>query len=253
MRRTVLAALRHGVAIGAHPGLPDRDNFGRVHRTLAPDDAYEMVVYQVAALDGFVRAAGRDGALAHVKPHGALYTMAASDPVLAGAIAQAVSDVNPRLVLMGLSGGALIRAGLKAGLATASEVVCRSQLPIRWLAHAARPSGGAPGGRHARHRAGDQAGPRPAGPVTAATSKCSARVQPCRPRAGGGSPAKSRPKVRCCTSACVSLTWMLPMPARSRPGRSHGLRHELRSLVANRQPRCTSRSSLVPTARSSSS
>ena len=120
MRRIVCAAIEHGVAIGAHPGLPDRENFGRVPRPVTPDEAYEMVVYQVGALDGFVRAAG--GMMAHVKPHGALYNMAATDPALADAIAKAVRDIDRRLVLVGLSGSELVRAGQRAGLVTASEV-----------------------------------------------------------------------------------------------------------------------------------
>lgn len=122
MRRTVRAALHHGVAIGAHPGLPDRENFGRIPHPVSPDDVFEMVVYQVAALEGFVRAAGGGGAMAHVKPHGALYHMAAVDASLARAIAEAVRAVDPGLVLVGLSGSELIRAGKAAGLETASEV-----------------------------------------------------------------------------------------------------------------------------------
>ena len=120
MRQTVRAALAHDVAIGAHPGLPDRENFGRIARPITADEAYEMVVYQVGALDGFVRAGG--GSMAHVKPHGALYNMAATDAALAEAIAAAVRDIDRRLVLMGLSGSELIRAGQRAGLITASEV-----------------------------------------------------------------------------------------------------------------------------------
>jgi len=120
MRQTVRAALAHDVAIGAHPGLPDRENFGRIARPITADEAYEMVVYQVGALDGFVRAGG--GSMAHVKPHGALYNMAATDAALAEAIAAAVREIDRRLVLMGLSGSELIRAGQRAGLITASEV-----------------------------------------------------------------------------------------------------------------------------------
>jgi UPF0271 protein len=121
MRHTVRVAIERGVAIGAHPGLPDRDTFGRVPRPITPDEAWEMVVYQVGALDGFVRAAG-GGTMVHVKPHGALYNMAAADATLADAIAKAVRDVDPGLVLVGLSGSELIRAGKRAGLNTASEV-----------------------------------------------------------------------------------------------------------------------------------
>lgn len=122
MRHTVRAALRHGVAVGAHPGLPDREHFGRVSQLITPDEAYEMVVYQVGALDGFVRAEGAGAAMMHVKPHGALYNMAAKDAAIADAIARAVRAVSPRLVLIGLSGSELIRAGKSAGLVTASEV-----------------------------------------------------------------------------------------------------------------------------------
>jgi UPF0271 protein len=140
MRRTVQAALQHGIAIGAHPGLPDRENFGRLARSIAPIDAYEMVVYQVGALGGFVRAAGGGNRMVHVKPHGALYNMAAADGALADAIAQAVRAVDPGLVLVGLSGSELIRAGHDAGLATASEVFAdRSYQPDGKLTPRGRP------------------------------------------------------------------------------------------------------------------
>lgn len=121
MRRTVQAAIVHGVAIGAHPGLPDRENFGRLARAITPDEAYEIVVYQVGALDGFVRAADGGAKLIHVKPHGALYNMAALDAELADAVVRAVHAIDPGLVLVGLSGSELVRAGTRAGLATASE------------------------------------------------------------------------------------------------------------------------------------
>lgn len=121
MRRTVQAAIVHGVAIGAHPGLPDRENFGRLAQTIPPDEAYEMVVYQVGALAGFVRAANGGARLIHVKPHGALYNMAAVDGELADAVARAVHAIDPGLVLVGLSGTELVRAGTQVGLATASE------------------------------------------------------------------------------------------------------------------------------------
>ena len=140
MRRTVRAAIEHGVAIGAHPGLPDRENFGRVPRPITPDEAYEMVVYQVGALDGFVRTAGGGGTMSHVKPHGALYNMAAADAALADAIAKAVHAIDPDLVLVGLSGSELIRAGQRTGLATASEVFAdRSYQPDGSLTPRDRP------------------------------------------------------------------------------------------------------------------
>ncbi len=120
MKRTVNLALQHGVAIGAHPGLPDLVGFGRREMAVTPEEAYNMVIYQVGALAGFVKAAG--GALHHVKPHGALYNMAAVNIPLAEAIAEAVYQIYPEALLYGLAGSALIQAGQEAGLSTASEV-----------------------------------------------------------------------------------------------------------------------------------
>lgn len=120
MRRTVAAALDHGVAIGAHPGLPDLAGFGRRAMAITPQDAYDMVVYQLGALVAI--AACQSATVQHVKPHGALYNMAATQPPLADAIARAVHDVNPALRLMGLSGSALIDAARAHGLGTISEV-----------------------------------------------------------------------------------------------------------------------------------
>lgn len=120
MRKTVDLALRNQVAIGAHPGLPDLNGFGRREMAISPQEAYDMVVYQVGALAAFVKAAG--GTLQHVKPHGALYNMAAKKSDLAEAIARAVYAVNPQLILFGLSGSELVKAGEAIGLPTASEV-----------------------------------------------------------------------------------------------------------------------------------
>jgi UPF0271 protein len=120
MRRTVKLAAERNVAIGAHPGLPDLVGFGRRIMELTPQQAFDLVVYQIGALQAFVTAQGAK--LRHVKPHGALYTMAASDPALAKAIAEAVLRVNPRLVLVGFAGSELITAGRSAGLPTANEV-----------------------------------------------------------------------------------------------------------------------------------
>lgn len=120
MRRTVELCLEKGVAIGAHPGLPDLQGFGRREMRITPQEAHDMTVYQIGALYGFVKAAG--GNLHHVKPHGALYNMAAVNPELAHAIAEAVYRIEPSLVIYGLSGSELIRAGERIGLQTASEV-----------------------------------------------------------------------------------------------------------------------------------
>jgi UPF0271 protein len=119
MRRTVRLALENGVSVGAHPGLPDRAGFGRREISVSPDEAFEMTLYQIGALEGFVRSGG--GRLSHVKPHGALYNMAARDGTLARAVACAVHAFDPDLILYGLSGSALISEGNRLGLRTAAE------------------------------------------------------------------------------------------------------------------------------------
>ncbi|MEK3734178.1 5-oxoprolinase subunit PxpA [Paenibacillus sp. FSL M8-0334] len=120
MRRTVQMALKHGVAVGAHPGLPDLIGFGRRNMDISPREAYDMVVYQIGALAAFVQSEG--GRMQHVKPHGALYNMAAKSKELSEAIAEAVYKVDPELILFGLSGSELVRAGERIGLKTANEV-----------------------------------------------------------------------------------------------------------------------------------
>lgn len=120
MNKTVKIAIENEVSIGAHPGLPDLVGFGRRNMNISPEDAYDMVVYQVGALNAFVKAEG--GKMQHVKPHGALYNMAAKNQILAKAIAEAIYKVDPQLILFGLSGSELIKAGENVGLRTASEV-----------------------------------------------------------------------------------------------------------------------------------
>jgi 5-oxoprolinase (ATP-hydrolysing) subunit A len=112
--------LKKGVAIGAHPSLPDLQGFGRRSMKISAEETYDMVMYQMGALSAFARACG--GKLAHVKAHGALYNMAAKDATIARAIARAVRDFDSQLVLFGLAGSEQIRAGEEAGLKTASEV-----------------------------------------------------------------------------------------------------------------------------------
>lgn len=119
MRRTVRLALERGVAIGAHPSLPDLQGFGRRDMAITPQEAYELTLYQIGALHAFVRAAG--GRLHHVKPHGALYNQAARDPKLADGLAQAVRDFDASLLLFGLSGSELTAAGERAGLTVIHE------------------------------------------------------------------------------------------------------------------------------------
>ena len=120
MQKTVRMALHKGVAIGAHPGLPDLQGFGRREMSISPQETYSLVLYQLGALWAFVRAEG--GQLHHVKPHGALYNMAAQRPALAEAIAEAVYKLDPGLLLYGLAGSELIKAGERIGLKTAQEV-----------------------------------------------------------------------------------------------------------------------------------
>ncbi|PEB50476.1 lactam utilization protein LamB [Bacillus pseudomycoides] len=119
MRQTVEKALRNNVAIGAHPGFPDLVGFGRRAMHVSPDEVYDYVLYQIGALDGFVRAAG--GRMHHVKPHGALYNMAATDPKIADAIAKAIYHMNPELFLYGLANSAFIQAAEKYELNLVQE------------------------------------------------------------------------------------------------------------------------------------
>jgi 5-oxoprolinase (ATP-hydrolysing) subunit A len=119
MEATVRLAVDAGARIGAHPGYPDLQGFGRRNMDFSPAEVEALVLYQVGALAGFVRAAGAE--LAHVKPHGALYNQAAADPALAEAVARAVRRFSRDLVLVGLAGSALVAAGRAAGLLTWAE------------------------------------------------------------------------------------------------------------------------------------
>jgi UPF0271 protein len=119
MRRTVKLAIEHGAAIGAHPGLPDRAGFGRREMRVTPQEVYDLILEQALALAAVVRAAG--AAVYHLKPHGALYNMAARDAVIAQAIAAATHQFDHACILVGLAGSELIRRGEVAGLKTASE------------------------------------------------------------------------------------------------------------------------------------
>jgi 5-oxoprolinase (ATP-hydrolysing) subunit A len=100
MRRTVAAAVEHGLQIGAHVALPDLLGFGRRAMTISPTDLTDYCTYQIGALAAFVSAEG--GRLAHVKPHGALYAMCARDAELADAVARSIAEVDPELVLLAL-------------------------------------------------------------------------------------------------------------------------------------------------------
>jgi 5-oxoprolinase (ATP-hydrolysing) subunit A len=119
MRRTVCLARDAGVAVGAHPGFPDLQGFGRRDLRLMPQDAEDMVLYQIGALASIARAEGVE--LAHVKPHGALYNMAVRDRSLADAIARAVVAIDSPLALFALPNSELARAGAALNLRVALE------------------------------------------------------------------------------------------------------------------------------------
>lgn len=120
MRATVELCLRHGVAIGAHPSFVDREHFGRRELDLGAGAIHVLVLAQVRRLKAVCDAAG--ARLRHVKPHGALYNLAARDADVADAIAAAVHAIDPALWLYALSGSALAGAGRLAGLSVAEEV-----------------------------------------------------------------------------------------------------------------------------------
>lgn len=120
MRQCVRWALRHKVAIGAHPSFPDRANFGRSAMQLPPDEVIDNMLYQIGALAAIVKAEG--GQLAHVKPHGMLYNQAVKEPELAAALCEAVRQFDPGLKFFGLAGSGMIAAARQAGLTPVEEV-----------------------------------------------------------------------------------------------------------------------------------
>lgn len=120
MQTTVELAEEHGVSLGAHPGLNDRENFGRRELPVTPDEVHLLVLTQTQALQRIAR--DRGARARHVKPHGALYNMAARDRQLADAVARAVYEADPRLVLFGPPGSELLVAGQSCGLEVAAEV-----------------------------------------------------------------------------------------------------------------------------------
>ncbi|EUY54752.1 LamB/YcsF family protein [Staphylococcus aureus M0411] len=120
MNETVKLAKAHNVAVGAHPGLPDLKGFGRRNIDISNDEIYNLMIYQLGALQGFCRI--HQLKINHVKPHGALYQMGAKDREIANVIAQAVYDFDPSLVLVGLANSYLISEAKNVGLITASEV-----------------------------------------------------------------------------------------------------------------------------------
>ena len=119
MRRTLESAKRSGVAVGAHPGYPDLLGFGRRAMAVSPSDVRDYVLFQVAGLDGFVRAAGLE--LHHVKPHGALYMAALEDRPVADAIAEAVMEFREGLPVYTIAGSEMWDAATRAGLPAFAE------------------------------------------------------------------------------------------------------------------------------------
>lgn len=120
MDKTVALAKDAGVAVGAHPGYPDLQGFGRRNMTIPPREVKAMVMYQIGALQAFCTAHGLK--LQHVKPHGALYNMAGKDEALAMAVCEAIQAVDDSLILLGLSGSKMLEAADKIGLRSAREV-----------------------------------------------------------------------------------------------------------------------------------
>jgi 5-oxoprolinase (ATP-hydrolysing) subunit A len=119
IRKTVALALERGVAIGAHPSLPDLQGFGRRVMQIKPQEMYDLVVYQAGAVEAFARAAGAK--LHHVKCHGALYNMAATDAALSEAMVRAVKDLGGTM-LYALSGSKTHETAKSAGIRVAGEV-----------------------------------------------------------------------------------------------------------------------------------
>jgi 5-oxoprolinase (ATP-hydrolysing) subunit A len=120
MRETIRLAMAAGVSIGAHPGFEDREQFGRRELALGPAEVRALLIRQMERLRTIASELGAP--LVHVKPHGALYNLAARDRAVADAIVEAVQALNVGLVLVGLAGSELVRAGERGGLRTAHEV-----------------------------------------------------------------------------------------------------------------------------------
>lgn len=120
IRSTVRLAADKGVAIGAHPSLPDLMGFGRRAMRISPQELYDLVIYQAGAVEAFARAAG--ARLHHLKCHGALYNMAATDDALSDAMVRAVRDLGPNVMLYALSRSKTHEIAEKTALPVAGEV-----------------------------------------------------------------------------------------------------------------------------------
>ena len=138
LRATIRTAKAHGVAVGAHPGFPDLVGFGRRELNVTAREAEDLVLYQVAAVAGVASAEGMR--IQHVKPHGALFNMAVRNAELAAAIARAVAAFDPMLLLFGLPGSEILKAGRSEGLRVAAEVFAdRAYAPDGSLATRRKP------------------------------------------------------------------------------------------------------------------
>ena len=120
MAKTAELCKKSKISMGAHPGFFDLMGFGRRNMAVSPEEVKNLIVYQIGALDAFAKSQGIK--LQHVKPHGALYNMAAKDKSLARAIAEGIYSYNPDLILLGLSGSEMLNAAKEIGLPYAAEV-----------------------------------------------------------------------------------------------------------------------------------
>jgi UPF0271 protein len=119
MERTARLALARGVRIGAHPGYPDRANFGRIEMPMAAGEIEATVYEQILRLEAVVRRLG--GEIVHVKPHGALYNVAVHNGEVARAIGSGVARWNPRVPIFGLAGSPMLDVWRSMGLVVAGE------------------------------------------------------------------------------------------------------------------------------------
>lgn len=120
MEKTTALAAANGIGMGAHPGFPDLQGFGRREMKLSPAEVKALIIYQIGALSAFARAAG--GSLQHVKAHGALYNMAGKDKMLAEAICEGICAVDEKLIVLGQAGSRMEEAAKAKGLPFAREV-----------------------------------------------------------------------------------------------------------------------------------
>lgn len=120
MLKTVEFCAENGVCIGAHPGYPDRENFGRTNMEVTPDQVYGFTLYQLGAIDAVAKA--KNAKLTYIKPHGAMYNMAAKSKELSDAIVSAVKDFDKELILLGLSGSEMIKSAKNSAIKYACEV-----------------------------------------------------------------------------------------------------------------------------------